>query len=176
MIRKVDQASVDRHNSLVNDLNRMQAQKAAGMRNDRVEVVKELLSHIYGKATAYTNLIIIAGYVAFYSMWGSMKDHLPREWMLTAGLLITLSVILFVSVEIYKMILTGLHYKKVNKVLNDDQTERAISTIQQLEQEFNRRMYGFWLLMLIPTIITGIGSGIILAVAFAQQLLLELVA
>lgn len=173
-INKVDQASVDRHNHLVEHINKLHAQQGNGMRNERVEVVKELVTHIYGKATAYTNLIIIAGYVAFYTMWGSVKNDLPTTWMLLAGLLITFSLIMFVSFEIYKMILTGVHHKKVNAVLQEDGTDGAIIKVKRLEQEFETRMYKFWLWILVPTVGSGVGAGVILIISFGQQLLAEL--
>ncbi|PIP19226.1 MAG: hypothetical protein COT38_05815 [Candidatus Omnitrophica bacterium CG08_land_8_20_14_0_20_41_16] len=34
-----------------------------------IEQQKEILSHIYQKASSYTNLIILAGYVGIFGIW-----------------------------------------------------------------------------------------------------------
>lgn len=45
----------------------------------RVENVVKIMAALYDKAAAYTNLIIIAGYAAFFAIWGNVKTFLTKR-------------------------------------------------------------------------------------------------
>ena len=60
---------------------------------------------VMGKARDYTNIIIVAGYVAFFTLWAGIADDLDvLVRCLTAGLL-GLSLVVFVGWEIAGMVI-----------------------------------------------------------------------
>ena len=58
----------------------------------RKEEIVKIMAALYDKAAAYTNLIIIAGYAAFFAVWGNVKAQLGKREMLYAALFITISL------------------------------------------------------------------------------------
>lgn len=53
----------------------------------KIEEIVKIMAALYDKAAAYTNLIIIAGYAAFFAVWGNIKGQLGKREMLYAALL-----------------------------------------------------------------------------------------
>src|SRR5688572_20847673 len=72
-----------------------------------IETQIKIITASYDKAAAYTNLIVVAGYAAFFGLWTLTKPYLPRELALWAALLMLLSAATFVVFEVYKMNVTS---------------------------------------------------------------------
>ncbi len=68
--------------------------------NKLVDDIIKINSALYEKATAYTNVVILAGYVAFFSVWNNMKVYLTKSEMLQSASAVTFSLIVFISWEI----------------------------------------------------------------------------
>jgi hypothetical protein len=47
-------------------------------REKRIEAATRITAALYDKAAAYTNLVIIAGYAAFFAVWGNIKDNYQK--------------------------------------------------------------------------------------------------
>jgi hypothetical protein len=85
------------------------AQKVAEMGHkasakEMFDLQLKLFSTLYDKAAAYTNSIVIAGYAGFFGLWALTRRYFTRSIALTAALLITISLTIFVAFEIFKMI------------------------------------------------------------------------
>ncbi|WP_171165069.1 hypothetical protein [Usitatibacter palustris] len=68
-----------------------------------VEIETKLVSAIYDKAVAYTNLVVAAGYAAFFGLWAITKPYASPGLLQWAALLMLASAATFVIFEIYKM-------------------------------------------------------------------------
>ena len=70
-IKDLDTASVKRDNELAREVGRISQQQSVAVQKEALSLLKELLAHSSSRATAYTNVIVIAGYVAFFTMWAA---------------------------------------------------------------------------------------------------------
>src|SRR5262245_39174102 len=80
---------------------------------------KELLASQYNQAAAYTQVIIGAGYVSFFVVWETLHDILPRTALLASALWLCISVLLFVTFEVGKLVLLTLFLRHLDQLLND---------------------------------------------------------
>ena len=139
-----------------------------------VSVLKDIQTRAYDKTRSYTNFVIAAGYAGFFAFWKSAKDDLPKITMLSSGLLITISLCIFIGSEVYNMISNGLYFRKINQILRLNNSENIINEIQKLEQEHEEKSYWFWFVLLVPTIITAILGALLLIGSFFMGLINEI--
>ena len=171
-IARLEQQSVDRDNKLAEQLNILNKFQAKSMQKQQIEALKEIISHTYSKSISYSNVIIIAGYVAFFSIWNFVKDKLSDTAMLYVALLGSLSAILFVLFEVYKMISGALHFRKLSKSLQQTKDPQTVITkLQEDLKNFELRQHRFWIYMLIPTLLTGLLAAAILIYCIFSTLL-----
>ena len=84
----------------------------------RIEETTKLLSALYDRAAAYTNLIIVAGYAGFFAVWGSVKSDLSKSEMLASAFCLSFSLMVFVFWEILVMLYTSRTLGNLNKTLH----------------------------------------------------------
>lgn len=137
-----------------------------------------IITGAYNQASAYTNLIIIAGYAGFFALWQMTKDYLGRKQTLFSALLMLFSVLIFMLFEVYKA-----HYSSrvlrdyQNAVQNREETTtlpelvEKMKGFEQVEQRAALRFVTLWHATFWATTITGVGAGLILGVAFVHRLL-----
>ncbi|EOX4461723.1 hypothetical protein ACJ5M5_001571 [Vibrio alginolyticus] len=130
----MERRCVDRHNDLAGHINRMSQQQARIMTNENIAATKEVVAHVYGKANSYSNVIIAAGYVGFFTLWSSLKSDLPQWAILSSGALILISLMTFIGFELYKMTSVSVQMHRVSKRLQKPDTS-SLSEIQRIEQK-----------------------------------------
>ena len=81
----------------------------------RIEAVVRIMAALYDKAAAYTNLVVIAGYAAFFAVWANIKGLLPKREMMYAALFMTISLICFVLWETAKMVMTTVQLNSLRR-------------------------------------------------------------
>jgi hypothetical protein len=171
-IANLEKQTVDRHNQLVGHINRISQEQAAAMQKKQVDVLKEILTHAYDKSSAYTNIIIIAGYVAFFSLWKETKVFLPNKATLAAALLMLTSALLFVLFEVFKMISGSIYFRNIGKEIeNIKDPKEFIEKVQKGQQRLSTLNFRVWYLVLIPTVATGLSAAGILVYYFVKGLL-----
>jgi uncharacterized membrane protein (DUF2068 family) len=87
--------------------------------NDIVETQIKIVSATFDKAVAYTNVIVIGGYAAFFGLWSLTKQYMTAMQARWAALLMLLSASTFVFFEVYKMIVTTKALHDRAKLLED---------------------------------------------------------
>jgi hypothetical protein len=142
-----------------------------------VDGVIKLNSAIFSEAQRYTNVVLIAGYAAFFSMWSSMKDKLPTQPMLWVALLMTLSGGVFIAFEVYKMIVNQISYGYLQKFLKKPvgtpvaEFKAALEEYQRDSELLVLKVVGVWRYVLGITLATAIGAWVILVGFFALSLI-----
>jgi hypothetical protein len=86
------------------------------------------------------------------------------------GLLMSLSLVLFISWEIYRMLRTARWQIASQKVMNEDGLEAYKEACQAFEAELFRQ----WQWAFYPTVLSGLGAGLTLTVYFAWSLIRDL--
>lgn len=71
------------------------------------------------KADQYLRTIQIAGYTAFFAMWGFTQTHIDPTWAKIALLLMILSAIVFIGWEIWKATILSLSLKRHASITSD---------------------------------------------------------
>jgi hypothetical protein len=155
-------------NTEVNDLRRFQANVEY---DKQVQTALEMMSRLQTSNASYTNLILAAGYAAFFAFWSTLKSDMPTRLYAISGLLMVLSLMLFITWEIIKMIWTTLALRNVEGKLTSRSSEPDIMAKFQREiNSFERQIGRLWIYFLLPTIICGIASGLCLVGFFVWKL------
>lgn len=121
-------------------------------------------------ATNYTNLILVAGYAGFFGFWSTIVSRLPQWVYAISGLLALVSLLLFVSWEITKMVLSYRRLNGNNETIK--QITRGDKPLLMLEAAMNLhsiKMNKLWKWFLIPTVVTGISAALLLVSTFVYQ-------
>lgn len=136
-----------------------------------LEQHKEILAHIYEKASSYTNLVMIGGYAAMFTIWQLMKSRLANGEELLVAILITSSVIIFAGFEVFKMISHAIFFRQLDRVLSSSVSdhERAQGW-QTAWKAYAAKESRIWIYFVIPTVVTGFGAGFILLWIFLRNI------
>lgn len=134
--------------------------------NAFIQLNEKLLSN----ATAYTNLIMVAGYAGFFAFWSTLSGKIPT-WLFNAcGLAITLSLTLFITWEIVKMFWSAKHMRATQAILAKRPQADVITEFERAFQEFNARTQKVWLVFLVPTVLSGMTAATLLIGYFCLTL------
>lgn len=167
-IQDMERRSVNRLNDLAAHVNRIGQQQAKMMTNENLNAIKEVVSHSYGKANSYSNVIIAAGYVGFFTLLGNVKSYLPLWAVLVSGALILTSVLIFIGFELFKMISISIQIHKITKRIQVPNMQN-IEQIQLIEREYALRNAKVWVFTIVPTVVTGFSAGLILLFCFLTE-------
>jgi hypothetical protein len=84
-----------------------------------MDVLVKLLSVTFDKMSAYTSLIVIGGYAAFFSVWGAVERFVSPSVRLWAFGLVGISALLFVSSETYRSTKFTVEMQRLLRTLKD---------------------------------------------------------
>lgn len=143
-----------------------------------VDLNVRIIAAAYEKASAYANLLIVAGYAGFFALWQMTKDYLGRKQTLLSALLMLVSLIVFIVFEIYKGHYTSRFLKTFHNSILKREHQTSLGTfveqmtaLEQAERQGALRFLTFWNMTFWVTTITGLGAGFILAVSLVHRLL-----
>jgi ferric-dicitrate binding protein FerR (iron transport regulator) len=137
----------------------------------QVQAALEITSRMQSGHAAYTNLVIAAGYAAYFTLWSTLKSDLPNRLYSLSGLMITLSLLIFMSWEITKMIWSAVAFHNIEKRLaSRSASPEAVTKWQQEILSFDRQVSRVWIWFLVPTILFGLSSSLCLIGFFAWRL------
>lgn len=136
--------------------------EAAVERNKHIGEIIQIVTAEYSSGSAYTNLIIIAGYVVYFTMWSFLGETLSVSLLNWSALFMFVSVVGFVSFEVYKMFWLSYRVHKQVKIITDDPD----NSYQQITESHKRQRRGtllfgqiwiFHLCLIIPTSLVALG-------------------
>jgi hypothetical protein len=163
LLEKLEKAGVERDKRLADSITSViRLQNVSGQLSS-LQQQKEILAHIYEKASAYTNLVMIGGYAAMFALWQLMKSHLTYGQELLVATLVTSSIILFAGFEVLKMISSALFFRRLDKILSSSVLEsERVQGWQVAWKDYSAKQSRAWIYFLVPTVLTGFGAGFIL--------------
>ncbi|HEY8085003.1 MAG TPA: hypothetical protein VIE69_05310 [Methylophilaceae bacterium] len=123
---------------------------------DRQEWLLKATSLLYDKSASYTNLIMVAGYAAYFAMWSNTVSLISACLARVSAALMLISLITFIFWEVTKMILIALNNKNLAQVSLAPLSEfQSMLQAQQLkENRLMARLAKAWptvLFIAIPT-------------------------
>lgn len=113
----------------------------------------------------YANTIVLLGYGGFFALWATTAGDMPKQWFGWAGVLISISLLLFVIFEAAKTAAVSLGVSHGAKAgLNENQT------IELCDLYLNK-VQRIWLTVFLCSLTTGLAAGAIVVYAFAKHAL-----
>lgn len=134
---------------------------------DLLDAQKELISSSYSQAMAYTNLIIGAGYAGFFATWAFTRHLLSDLLVLWSALLISISLIVFVGFEVYKMFYISRDNLELGEAVSDPENFEML--IMQFHQKQQTRVISFgkiWARSFGIIVVTGFAVAGLLMTSF----------
>ncbi len=136
-------------------------------KNEMIDTLTKIMTAAYSQAMAYTNVVIIAGYAAAFTIWNFTRAYLPEPTVLWIALLLTISAAVFVAFEIYKMIVNARNLRSFQGAVtlgqSPEEFQAAMKDFQSREQRRTLEITGVWVVTLCIVIPTGYGAVLILA-------------
>ncbi|MGJ7547601.1 hypothetical protein [Pseudomonas alloputida] len=152
---------------LVEEVEQMRQEQAV---EKQISALIQLNEKLMSNATAYTNLIMVAGYAGYFAFWSTLAGKIPT-WLFNAcGLAITVSLTLFISWEIVKMFWGAKHMRKTQAILGKRAHPNVLVEFEKAFQDFNSRTQRVWLVFLVPTVVSGIAAACLLIGYFCLSL------
>lgn len=106
-------------------------------REDTIKVLIRIMSASYGKSVSYTNLFMVGGYAFFFVVWAKMYNQFPKFYMGLAGVLMFISLLVFIVWELYKMIFYSTNLRDLHKVLEEKDPKKF--NVKLSEQQINEK-------------------------------------
>lgn len=174
LIQKFHQDSVKRDQEIIEHINELICRQSSDSQTLFIAQQKEILSHLYQKASSYTNLIILAGYAGIFGVWQNTKDLLDKRIIPWVALLVSCSLLLFVGFEVFKMIAESLFFKKLNVIIEKRFNEQQrIAAWKIAFNEYSNQQSKIWSIFLIPTVLSGFSAALILIYQFIRNLFIS---
>lgn len=143
-----------------------------------IETQIKIITASYDKAAAFNNVIIIAGYAAFFGLWTFTKAYISKDQALWAALFMCISMATFVFFQVYQMTLTAqnLHkkYLSLDERLKGKTAQAVLAELKKLDEENKRAILRFlpiWRIHLLIAVSTGLLGFAMLAYAYVIALL-----
>ena len=108
----------------------------------------------------YANLIILLGYGGFFALWSSLAGKMPRTSFGVAGLLMGISLLIFLLFEITRIGIGSWAMNRAQRINLDE-----YQVLGYLSSQVNK-IDRWWLFAFIPSLLLGLCSGAIVLWAF----------
>ncbi|WP_339492211.1 hypothetical protein [Pseudomonas sp. EA_15y_Pfl2_R67] len=139
-------------------------------RDKEADLLMQLNEKQMSGATNYTNLILVAGYAGLFGFWSTLSPKLPPGLYALCGLLGLLSLMLFISWEIVKMIWGSIHMSRTNAMIESMRGPKLPQLFLASTRKFQIRSQRVWWVFLIPSLLSGLVAGFLLVGFFCYQL------
>lgn len=131
----------------------------------------ELIATLHSQSVSYTNLIMVVGYAGLLTLWSKLKPDLPPMLFSITGLLIGVSILLFIVWEVIKMVGGQREVRRLRGALVGSQSgSAAIQRFQYQLQKYGTGWANLWLWFFVPTLASGIVATLALLGFFAMTL------
>ncbi|WP_411904169.1 hypothetical protein [Methylorubrum thiocyanatum] len=139
-----------------------QAQEQADEKE--VKARTELLTKAFDRSTAYSNVILVAGYAGIFTIWSFTKSQLPDRAMIAIALSLLISLAAFVVFEIVKMLLTTRAVVAPLRVFRGPATAaEKMEAVKQIDSASAKIMAAFWYYWAATMIVSVLGALIALS-------------
>ncbi len=170
-IKKIQQDCLRRDEELVKQMKVLIKNQNVNGQVSLLAQQKEILSHLYQKASSYTNLIILAGYAGIFGIWNLTRELLNKQITIWVAFLVSCSLVLFVGFEVWKMIAEALFFRRVSDIIEKDVPEQEkLAVWKYIFNAYSKEQAMVWIYFLIPTVLLGFSGGFILIYQFVKNL------
>jgi hypothetical protein len=143
-------------------------------REDTVQILIKVMSASYDKSVAYTNIFMVGGYASFFAVWSKVYDDFSKFYMGLAGVLMFISLLVFIVWELYKMIFYSTNLKELYRVLQETDPVKFNEKLKKRQIEEKKRgleQVRLWWLVLVVTILPALLAAGILICSFCKDII-----
>ena len=136
--------------------------------------LKDCFAHAMDKSMAYLNVVVIGGYVAYFSIWSGVKDIIEKEALIISGISITISAAFFVLFEVFKIYCHSKGIVDGEKVIDEGNDDaQTISESIKAEEKWIARTNMAWFPTFLISVLTGIAAIVFLLIYLFRYLILN---
>jgi hypothetical protein len=149
------------HNKLAQAVVELQSDQAKlaqeRVKKETIETLIKVQSALYSSAQAYTNVVLIGGYAAFFTIWSFTRTTLSERAMLWAALMMSASAATFILFETVKMVLNGLATRHFSALVKapPEKFDEAFREYQRKANSLSVTTGTLWIPFLAVTVVTG---------------------
>jgi len=158
-------------------LQQMQKAQQKRQAEEQVDAQIKMLTVIFDKSTAYTNLLLIGAYAGFFGLWQLTKDYLSKPQALWSALLVIISLTFFVIFEVTKMVVIQRDISAKAKALslpecrtNPQVLAQRMNEIAIAHERTGFHFMRFWVLTMVVTVGAGLAGAGVLVWSFVAGL------
>ena len=142
-----------------------------------IETYVKIISALYDKGSAYTNLVIVGGYAAFFALWTNSRPLININQARWAAILMLISASIFVIFEVYKMFHSAAHlvryqniFQTIENANNPDVINQAFREYEHAHNQRRNRLIVPWLIANCLAVPTALIAVLILLCGFISGL------
>jgi hypothetical protein len=160
----------DAINSLGADINEIKRFQQDCERDKNIAMLMQMHEKQMTQASAYTNLILVAGYAGYFAFWSTLVGKLPAWIYALSGLLALVSLFCFIAWELVKMIWSNTYLNRTNQmIIKTVRGPNALKMIDATSSLHSVRVTKMWMWFLVPTVTCGMSAGVLLVGYFASE-------
>jgi hypothetical protein len=165
--------ALDQHAGM---LNQHQAFIAKETAKQIMQAEKDLISHSIDRGKLYTQGILAGGYAGFFAFWGFMSGKMNDVAFVGSGLLMAISLAIFVSYNVWANIASNrMILKRLGAMLeagaDPEKYLQIKSEYDEKIKDWHRWTFGVWNAILVLTVLLAALSVAILFYSFVVFLL-----
>ena len=142
-----------------------------------IEAYTKVAGVLYEKAMAYTNLIILAGYGAYFGLWQVTKGNITKRQAMCSALLMLASLVAFVMFQLWSGYFSSRSLLELVRIMHDPENQTsgtgllaAFAEHGSVERRRSVRFGRVWHWVFMFTAISGLAGEGVLAWAFVVSL------
>lgn len=120
----------------------------------------KLVSSMYDEARRYTNIIITLGFAAYFTMLGAFRADVSVLTATGSACLVILSLLIFVGFEVYKIVFTGILFRRYQAALKPGTTLDGLKAIEEVNQASVKTFMRVWSIIIGPCVASGFGGAL----------------
>lgn len=138
-----------------------------------LEDLRKLQADQFERANNYTNIVIGGGYAGAFAIWSLVSDVLSKNQRAWIGMLLLVSILVFVMWEVTKMILIGVHAQNFVRLAAAEplHLEKLLQEQKSAEVRLHHKLGIIWARFVLPvTIGTALVAAGVLVYAFVREI------
>jgi hypothetical protein len=155
---------VNEHFNLAQRLDEHLTRYSQDQRTAAADAVRQVMAEVAQQASAYTNLLLVAGYAGIFGVWQIAGDSLPHVWRAVAAALLVLSILLFTSHEFLRMTRQARFQDELLKALESRRPEDWLIGWKAMNAKWRLAEHTLWRRLVIAAAWCAFMAGAVLMV------------
>ncbi|WP_394003180.1 hypothetical protein ACF3M1_01285 [Luteimonas sp. WGS1318] len=138
--------------------------------DNAIDSQKEMLKESMAATEKYTQVVTAVGYAALFALFTQMADKVGTKTALAIAILLMVSVLCFVGIELFGMIVRSHSMKSVQRIVDGD-PEQFFPAMERSRRQLATlmtRAMPYQFVVMYTAVACGLGSFVLMASAFVH--------